>query len=149
MESETTKNNKILKEVVNDRCQQILKRKCKMRHELVVKVLGQKLIFRNEICSNITYWKLPVDCCINCTSNSNINSNKNKTNVCSSSFHGRTNDLVQMQICLIYKCFEEELSANVWACQQQSNGVDCGVLKIATVFHLLLVVNVRKENLRR
>ena len=113
LESETIKNNKILKEVVNDRCQEILKRKCNMRHGLVVNVLGQKLMFRNEICSNITYWKLPVDCCINCTSNSNINSTKNKINCCSSSFHGRTNDFVQMQICFVYKCFEEELSANV------------------------------------
>ena len=49
----------------------------------------------------------------------------------------------------MYKCFEEELNVNVWACQEQSNGVNCGVLTIADVFHLQLVVNMHKENLRR
>ena len=40
---------------------------------------------------------------------SNIDCNKNKINYYDSLFHGRIKDHVEMQICDIYKCFEEEL----------------------------------------
>ena len=40
------------------------------------------------------------------------------------------------------KCFEEELSVNVRACQQQSNDVDCGVYTVANVFNLLSGINI-------
>ena len=127
LQNEAVRNNKILKEAVNDGCQQILKSNYKMCHRLVDILLSQHLIFRNEICSSITYWKLSVHCCINCTKNSNINCSKSKINCYNSLFHGRTNDHVQMQICNKYKYFEKELIVNVSPCQQKPNGIYCRV----------------------
>ena len=45
------------------------------------------------------------------------------------------------------KFFEEKLSVNVRACQQQSNGVDCGVYTVANAFHLLLGVNISAKKI--
>ena len=49
---------------------------------------------------------------------------------------------VKMPICNMYKCFIEEVNVNVWACKQQSNGVDCGVHRVANVFYLQSGVNI-------
>ena len=56
-------------------------------------------------------------------------------------FHGKIKDHVKMKICKICKFFEEKLSVNVRACQQQLNGVDCGVYTVANTFLLLSRVN--------
>ena len=45
------------------------------------------------------------------------------------------------------KCFEEELSANVGTCQQQSNGVDYEVCAVANVFHSISAVNISAKRI--
>ena len=42
-----------------------------------------------------------------------------------------------MQIWNIFKCSGKELKVNVKVCQQQINAVDCGVLAIANMSHIL------------
>ena len=71
----------------------------------------------------------------------NINCTKLKTNYCNSLFHGRIKGHVKRQICNMCKFFEEELSLNFRACQQQWNGVDCRIFIVANAFHLLSGLN--------
>ena len=52
-----------------------------------------------------------------------------------------------MKIYNIYKFFEEELSVNVQACQQQSNRVRCGVYTVTNAFHLLSGVNISAKRI--
>ena len=52
-----------------------------------------------------------------------------------------------MQICKLCKFFEEERSVNVRMCQQQSDGVDCGVYTVANAFHLLSGVNISTKKI--
>ena len=62
---------------------------------------------------------------------SNINCSKDEMNYYDSIFHGKIRDHVKMQIFNIFKCIGKELTVNVKACQQQTNGVDCGVFAVA------------------
>ena len=62
-------------------------------------------------------------------------------------FHDKIKDHVKMQICKMCKFFEEKLSVNVRACQQQLNVVDCWVYTVANVFHLLLGVNISAKKI--
>ena len=57
-------------------------------------------------------------------------------------FRGKTKDHANMQICKTCKFFEEILTVNVRASQQQLNGVDCGVYTVANACRLLLGVNI-------
>ena len=45
------------------------------------------------------------------------------------------------------KFFEEKLSANVRACQQLLNNVDCGVYTVTNAFHLLSGVNISAKKI--
>ena len=54
-----------------------------------------------------------------------------------------------MQNCKMCKFFEEKLSANVRACQQLLNNVDCGVYTVANAFQLLSGVNLSAKKIWR
>ena len=45
------------------------------------------------------------------------------------------------------KFFEEELSVNVQACQQQSHRVDCGFYTVVNAFHLVSGVNISAKRI--
>ena len=71
----------------------------------------------------------------------------NEINCYESLLHEKIKDHVKMQICNMYKFFEEELSVNVRACQQQSNRVDCGVSTLENAFYLLPEVNISRKRI--
>ena len=51
-----------------------------------------------------------------------------------------------VKMCKICKFFEE-LSVNIRACQQQSNGVECRVSAVPNAFHLLSEVNISAKKI--
>ena len=63
-------------------------------------------------------------------------------------FHGKIRDHVKMQIFNIFKCIGKELTVNVKACQQQTNGVDCGVFAVANLFHILTGADIGRTKIR-
>ena len=54
-------------------------------------------------------------------------------------------DHVKMQICNIFKCSGKELTVDVKACQQQTNGVDCGVFAVGKLFHILAGADIGRK----
>ena len=52
-------------------------------------------------------------------------------------FHGRIRDHVKLHICNIYKSENSLLQINIRPCQQQTNGVDCGIYTVANAFYIL------------
>ena len=74
---------------------------------------------------------------------SNINCSKNEIDYYGSLVHVKIKDHVKMQICNIFKCSGKELTVNVKACQQQTNGIDCGVFDVTNMF-ILIFVKLRK-----
>ena len=53
-----------------------------------------------------------------------------------------------MQICNIFKCSGKELTVNVKACQQQTNGDDCGVFAVTNLFHILAGADIDRTKIR-
>ena len=53
-----------------------------------------------------------------------------------------------MQISNIFKCSGKELMVNVKACQQQTNGVDCGVFAVANLFHILTGADIGRTKIQ-
>ena len=79
---------------------------------------------------------------------SNINGSKDEIDYYDSLFHGKIGNDVKMQICIIFKCSSKELTVNIKACQQQINGVDCGVFAVANMFHILTAVDIGRTKIR-
>ena len=127
-EIKLTTENGMLTDLTIDKCQKILKNQFHAQYGLQDTVLGQKLMFKEQkgefvqILHNGNYQWVVI---------SNINCSKDETNYYDSLFHGKIRDHVKMQICNIFKCSGKELTVNVKACQQQTNGVDCGVFAVA------------------
>ena len=122
------RGNGMLTDLAIDKCQKILKYQFHAHYGLQDTVLGQKLMFKGQkgefvqILHNVNYHWIVI---------SNINCSKDETNYYDSLFHGKIRDHVKMQICNIFICSGKELMVNVKACQQQTNGVDCGVFAVA------------------
>ena len=104
------------------KCQKILKNQFRTHYGLQDTVLGQILMFKEQkgqfgqILHNGGY-HLVVKSHINCS--------KDKMNYHDSLFHVKIMDHVKMQICNISKCSGKELTVNMKACQQQTNGAYC------------------------
>ena len=79
---------------------------------------------------------------------SNINCSKDEINYYDSLFYGKIRDHVKMQICNIFKCNGKELTVNVKACKQQTNGDDCGVFAVANLFHILTGADIDRTNIQ-
>ena len=77
----------------------------------------------------------------------NINCSKDEIDYYDSLFHGKIRDHVKMQICNIFKCSGKELTVNVKACQQQTNGVDC-VFAAANMFHVSTGADIGRTKIR-
>ena len=54
-------------------------------------------------------------------------------------------DHVKMQICNNFKCSGKELTVDVKACQQQTNGADCGVFAVGKLFHILAGADIGRK----
>ena len=67
---------------------------------------------------------------------SNINCSKNEIDYYDRLFYGKLRDHVKMQVCNTFKCSGKELTIHKKACQQQTNGVDCGVFAVVNMFHI-------------
>ena len=108
-------------------------------------LLGQKLMLKEQkgefvqILHNGNYHWVVI---------SNINRSKDEMNYYDSLFHGKIRDHVKMQICNIFKCNGKELTVNVKACKQQTNGDDCGVFAVANLFHILTGADIGRTKIR-
>ena len=108
-------------------------------------LLGQKLMLKEQkgefvqILHNGNYHWVVI---------SNINRSKDEMNYYDSLFHGKIRDHVKMQICNIFKCNGKELTVNVKACKQQTNGVDCGVFAVANLFHILTGADIDRTKIQ-
>ena len=69
-------------------------------------------------------------------------------NYYNSLFHGKIRDHGKMQTCNIFKCSDKELTVNVKACQQQTNGVGCVVFAVANLFHILTGADTGRTKIR-
>ena len=67
----------------------------------------------------------------------NLNCGSEEVEYYDSLFHGNIRNHVKMQVCNMYKSPTETLKIEVQNCQQQTNGVDCGVFAIANAYALL------------
>ena len=79
---------------------------------------------------------------------SNINCSKDEINLNGSLFYGKIRGHVKMQICNIFKCNGKELTVNVKACKQQTNGDDRGVFAVANLFHILTGADIDRTNIQ-
>ena len=137
--------NGMLTDLTTDKCQIFLKNQFHAQYGLQVTVLGQKLMFKEQkgefvqILHNGNYHWVVV---------SNINCSKDEINYYDSLFHGKIRDHVKMQICSIFKCSGNELTVNVKACQQQTNGADCGVFAVANLFHILTGADIGRTKIQ-
>ena len=52
-------------------------------------------------------------------------------------FCGKIANHTKRQICAITNCTHNKLTVNVLPVQQQTNGVDCGVLAISFIYHIV------------
>ena len=108
-------------------------------------LLGQKLMLKEQkgefvqILHNGNYHWVVI---------SNINCSKDEINYYDSLFYGKIRDHVKMQICNIFKCNGKELTVNVKACKQQTNGDDCGVFAVANLFHILTGADIGRTKIR-
>ena len=68
---------------------------------------------------------------------SNLNSKHRTIDYYDRLFHGRIRDHVTLQICNICKSENSLLQINTRSCQQQINGVNCGIYAVAKVFYIL------------
>ena len=53
-----------------------------------------------------------------------------------------------MQICNIFKCSGKESTVNEKACQQQTNGIDCGVFTVVNLLHILTGADIGTTKIR-
>ena len=127
------------------KCQKILKNQFHTQYGLQDTVLGQILMFKEQkgqfgqILHNGGYHLLE---------KSNINCSKDEINYHDSLFHGKIMDHVKMQICNIFKCSGKDLTVNMKACQQQTNGADCGVFAVGKLFHILASADIGRTKIR-
>ena len=139
-EIKLTTENGMLTDLTIDKCQKILKNQFHAQYGLQDTVLGQKLMFKEQkgefvqILHNRNYHWVVIR---------NINCSKDEMNYYDSLFHGKIRDHVKMKICNIFKCSGKELTVNVKACQQQTNGADCGVFPVANLFHILTGADIK------
>jgi len=117
-----------------DAAQKILRNQFTKSGGLQDTVLGQKLMFKEvsrpflQILHNgRKHWLLV----------SNYNCQPGEINLYDSLYHGRVTDQVKAQICTIYKCPTDKLVINAKPCQQQTNGVDCGIYTVAFAYFVL------------
>ena len=114
--------NRMLTDLAIVKCQKILKNQFHTQYGVQDTVLGQILMLKEQkgqfgqILHNGGYHLVV---------KSNINYRKDEMNYHDSLFHGKIMDHVKMQICNISKCSGKELTVNMKACQQQTNGADC------------------------
>ena len=138
--------NGMLTDLTIVKCQKILKNQFHhTQYGLQDTVLGQILMFKEQkgqfgqILDNGGYHLVV---------KSNINCSKDEINYHDSLFHGKIMDHLKMQICNISKCSGKELTVNMKACQQQTNGADCGVFAVGKLFHILTSADMGKTKIR-
>ena len=73
---------------------------------------------------------------------SNLNSKSGSVDYYDSLFHGRIKDHVKLQIANISKTENSELEIHIRSCQQQKNGVDCGIFAVANAYYILSGIDV-------
>ena len=98
-------------------------------------ILGQKLMFKpKEHFVQILHSKS-----FNWVTVSNVNSKSGRVDYY---YHGRIKDHVKLQIANISKTENSELEIDIRSCQQQKNGVDCGMSAVANVYYILSGIDV-------
>ena len=137
--------NGMLTDLTIDKCKKKIENQFHTKYGLQDTVLGQKLMFKEQkgefvqILHNRNYHWVVIR---------NINCSMDEMNYYDSLFHGKIRDHVKMQIFNIFKCIGKELTVNVKACQQQTNGVDCGVFAVANLFHILTGADIGRTKIR-
>ena len=123
----------MLSDIVIDAAQNILRAQFKV-NGLQDTVLGEKLMFREE---KETFAQLLHNGSYHWVLVSNYNCEEGHIDYFDSHFHGRIKDHVKLQICNLYKSGNDNITVNVRMCQQQSNGVDCGLYAVYNAYSLL------------
>ena len=101
-------------------------------------ILGQKLMFKPkepfvQILQNKNFhW----------VTESSVNSKSGSVDSYDSLFHGRIKDHVKLQIANICKTENSELEMHIRPCQQEKNGVDCGIFAVANAYYILSGIDV-------
>ena len=73
---------------------------------------------------------------------SNVNSKSGSVDYYDSLFHGRIKDHVKLKIANVSKTGNSELEIHIRSCQQQQNGVDCGIFVVANAYYILSGIDV-------
>ena len=107
--------------------------------------LGQKLMLKEQ---NREFVKILHNGNYHWVVLSNIICSKNEIDYYDSLFHRKIRDHEKMQIFNIFKCSCKELKVNAEACQQQTNGVDCGAFAIANTFHVSTGADIGKKKIQ-
>ena len=141
-EENLIKNNEMLTDVSINIAQNILRRQFQHAPGLQDPVLGQKLMFKTQekfvqiLHTNNFHWVMAT----------NINCDDDTVDLYDSWFHAKVKDHIKLQICNIYKSKSFELKINVRSCQQQTNGLDCGIYSVINAYYLLSGIDI--SNLR-
>ncbi|XP_065682897.1 uncharacterized protein LOC136071707 isoform X1 [Hydra vulgaris] len=133
-EIDTIENNDMLTDISINAAQKILLNQFHMQSGFQDTILGEKYMFREEkndfvqvLYTGQYHW----------ITISNVNCPADTIFYYDSLFHGQVKDHVKQQICNIYKTKGKILTIHVRKCQQQTNGVDCGIFAIANALNIL------------
>ncbi|XP_065657444.1 uncharacterized protein LOC136082351 [Hydra vulgaris] len=140
------KNNDMLTDLSINAAQFILQNQFHVKSGFQDTIFGKKYLFKEEkgqfiqVLHTGQYHWITV---------SNVNCPVDTIYYYDSLFHGKVNDHVKKQICNIYKTKGKILTVQILKCQQQINGVDCGVFAIANAFNILNKTDVGTLSLDR
>nr|XP_047146749.1 uncharacterized protein LOC124819307 [Hydra vulgaris] len=133
-EIDTIENNDMLTDISINAAQKILLNQFHMQSGFQDTILGEKYMFREEkndfvqvLYTGQYHWITIFN--VNCPADTIF--------YYDSLFHGQVKDHVKQQICNIYKTKGKILTIHVRKCQQQTNGVDCGIFAIANALNIL------------
>nr|XP_047123076.1 uncharacterized protein LOC105846387 [Hydra vulgaris] len=133
-EIDTIENNDMLTDISINAAQKIILNQFHMQSGFQDTILGEKYMFREEkndfvqvLYTGQYHW----------ITISNVNCPADTIFYYDSLFHGQVKDHVKQQICNIYKTKGKILTIHVRKCQQQTNGVDCGIFAIANALNIL------------
>ena len=118
--------------------QDILGTQFKLKDRFQDTILGQKKMFKPkehfvQILHNKSFHWVTV---------SNVNSKSGSVDYYDSLFHGGIKDHIKLQIPNISKTENSELEIQIRSCQQQKNGVDCGIFVVANAYYILSGIDV-------
>ena len=137
-ELELIKNNQMLTDTSINLAEDILGTQFKMKDRFQDTILDQKLMFKPkehfvQILHNKSFHWVTV---------SNVNSKSGSVDYYDSLFHGRIKDHVKLQIANVSKTENSELEIHIRSCQEQKNGVDCGIFVVANAYYILNGIDV-------